>query len=85
MFRLDGRTALVTGASQGIGEGIARLLAQQGARVVLAARSLEKLVPVPEPYLHRRASRTQRSIIPPGFTRSSSMLWMKQAWGWGRS
>ena len=43
MFRLDGKTALVTGASQGIGEGIARLLAQQGARVVLAARNQEKL------------------------------------------
>jgi len=43
MFRLDGKTALVTGASQGIGEGIARLLAKQGARVVLAARSQEKL------------------------------------------
>ncbi|HYU31903.1 MAG TPA: 3-oxoacyl-[acyl-carrier-protein] reductase [Thermoanaerobaculia bacterium] len=43
MFRLDGKTALVTGASQGIGEGIARLLARQGARVVLAARNREKL------------------------------------------
>ena len=43
MFRLDGKTALVTGASQGIGEGIARLLARQGARVVLAARSQDKL------------------------------------------
>jgi 3-oxoacyl-[acyl-carrier protein] reductase len=43
MFRLDRKTALVTGASQGIGEGIARLLARQGARVVLAARGQEKL------------------------------------------
>ena len=33
-----GRSALITGAAQGIGEGIARLLAGRGARVALVAR-----------------------------------------------
>ena len=42
-MRLDGRTALVTGASRGIGRQAALTMAAAGATVVLAARSAEDL------------------------------------------
>ena len=43
MAGMDGRIALVTGASQGIGRTVAMELAKYGATVALAARNLEKL------------------------------------------
>ncbi|MBA4495641.1 SDR family oxidoreductase [Paenactinomyces guangxiensis] len=43
MPSLEGKTAIVTGASKGLGQAIARRLAAGGARVVAGARSTDKL------------------------------------------
>lgn len=41
LFDLTGKIALVTGASRGIGEEIAKLLAEQGAHVIVSSRKLD--------------------------------------------
>ena len=46
MFELDGKTALVTGATRGIGEASARALDSAGARVILSGRTTNDLIRV---------------------------------------
>ena len=41
LFDLEGKVALVSGASRGIGEEIARLLAEQGAHLIVSSRKAE--------------------------------------------
>ena len=48
LFDLDGRIALVTGASRGIGEATARLLARHGAHVIVSSRRQESVEAVAE-------------------------------------
>ena len=43
MGKLDNRVAIVTGASSGVGKGVAKALARNGAKVCLCARRLDKL------------------------------------------
>lgn len=42
-FRMDGKTALITGAGRGIGKAIAGAFARQGAKLLLTSRNEEKL------------------------------------------
>lgn len=63
MGELEGRTALVTGASRGIGEAIARRFAAEGAAVAVAARSLG-----PHPRLPGCLEETVRQIREAGGT-----------------
>lgn len=60
-FRLDGRRALVAGASSGIGEACAVALAEMGAHVTLAARSAPKLEALAD---EMRAAGMQAATLP---------------------
>ena len=52
--RLEGKVAIITGAGQGIGEGIARVFAEEGAKVVVATRTEKNGAETVEQMLARR-------------------------------
>ena len=60
-FRLDGRTALVTGSGRGLGWEMAQGLAQAGARVLLHGRS----IPVVDPLLKINSLRAAETNLVP--------------------
>ncbi len=53
MLNVENKVVVIAGASSGIGEASAKLLAQNGAKVVLGARRTEKLDKIVEEIHHR--------------------------------
>ncbi|MBO9355623.1 glucose 1-dehydrogenase [Bordetella petrii] len=75
LFDLGGKAALVTGASSGIGRHTARLLAQAGASVALAARRLDRL---DDTVSALQAEGLKACAVPLDVTDADSI---EQAWG----
>ena len=53
-FSLEGKTILVTGASSGIGRGVAVACSNMGARVIINGRNVSKLQEIQEPLPYLR-------------------------------
>lgn len=70
LFSLQGRTALVTGASSGIGRHMAKTLAQAGAQVIVAARRVDKLQTLVD---ELKASGSDASAVSLDVTRAESV------------
>ena len=82
MPSLDGRVALVTGASQGIGRACALILAEAGADLALGARNLEKLGAVAQEIeaSGRKALPVALDVATPGSVRDAVGK-IQETWG----
>ena len=75
-FDLTGRVALITGASRGIGQAIALALAEYGADVALAARSVDALEATAE---QARSFGRRAQVVPTDVQRSDEVRSMVNA------
>ena len=78
-MKLDGQTAIVTGAGRGIGRATAIALAREGASVVLAARSVSEIEAVADEI--RRAERESLPVPTDVSDKSEVESMVKQAPG----
>lgn len=76
-FQWQGRTALVTGASSGIGESYARALAARGVQLVLVARSADKLQQLAQQLSAQRG--VQVTVLPTDLTQPGAALHLSEA------
>jgi short-subunit dehydrogenase len=76
MFEYRGRTALVTGASWGIGTAFVRALARRGMDVILVARSTDRLQPLAEEIAREHGARSE--VVPADLSAEPSVAALRQ-------
>ena len=76
-MRLEGKTAIITGAANGIGAEISRLYAQEGAKVVLADLALEKAQEVADAIVKESGSSLLSAMW---HQRKKSRTWWISVW-----